>query len=396
LSGTAERLARVAVWGANVQAGQDVAVLADVSTIELVREIVRAGYERGARFVDPWLSDTWSKRARLDRASLDTLAYVPPWFGPRGRFLEHGDGALIIVKPLFVPDILEGAAPSRLGVDQLPFHPELGDAIRSLRVNRTIIPWPTPEWAAAVHPELSPADALARLTAEIERTLRLDESDPIAAWEARFDELEAAAAHLTALRLDEVRFVGPGTDLRVGMFPGHVFKPVRWPTLNGIVHHPNLPTEEVLTVPDPRRAEGTVTATQPVEMGGILVHGLRIRFEGGAAVEIDAEENVEAIRQLADLDQGARRLGELALVDDSGRIGPLGTFFHDMLFDENTANHIALGSGIHHCVGPDLQPHVNQSGMHVDFVIGSPDQVVTGRTVEGTTIELMCAGAWCF
>src|SRR4051794_18113735 len=127
----AVQLARVAVWGANVQPGQDVAVLADVQTVELVREIARASYERGARFVDAWYSDTATKRIRLDTAGEETLSYVPPWYGPRGRLLEEGDGALIIVHPLFAPGVLEGAEPSRLGLDQLPFHPETHDAIRS-------------------------------------------------------------------------------------------------------------------------------------------------------------------------------------------------------------------------------------------------------------------------
>jgi aminopeptidase len=166
-------------------------------------------------------------------------------------------------------------------------------------------------------------------------------------------------------------------------------------TRTGIRHLPNVPTEEVFTTPDPTRTEGHVTSTRPLVLrDGVVVRGLRVRFEAGRAVEVAADENAASLQARTGLDEGAARLGEVALVDRRGRIGPLGTVFYDTLLDENASSHIALGSGISSTVGPDGKARGNKSGIHIDFMIGSPELEVTGVTLAGERIPVLVDGEW--
>ena len=167
-------------------------------------------------------------------------------------------------------------------------------------------------------------------------------------------------------------------------------------TVDGLRHFPNLPTEEVFTTPDPLRTEGHVTSTKPLVLrDGTIVRGLRVRFEGGVAVEIDADENGGVLRSLLEIDEGAHRLGELALVDRHGRIGPLGTIFYNTLLDENAASHIALGAAYRFSADDeDDRIRLNTSAIHIDFMIGSDGQEVTGITKEGERVPVLRGGAW--
>jgi aminopeptidase len=225
--------------------------------------------------------------------------------------------------------------------------------------------------------------------------MRLDEDDPQALWRARADQLEAVAARLSARRFDAVRFTGPGTDLTVGLLPSSNWIAARFTTVDGIVHMPNLPTEEVFTTPDPLRVDGHVSSTKPLSVGGSIVEGLRVRFEAGRAVQIDADAGTELMRSYTARDDGASFLGEVALVDREGRIGPLGTTFFDTLLDENAASHIALGSGYAMAVGDKSElDRVNHSAIHVDFMIGSDDVDVDGLSADGTPTPLLRGGSW--
>jgi aminopeptidase len=246
-----------------------------------------------------------------------------------------------------------------------------------------------------VFPELDPGAALERLWRELAHICRLDEPDPVAAWKARFEQLIEVAGKLDGASLDALRFSGPGTDLRIGLLPGSRWLCAQFSTAEGIVHAPNLPTEEVFTTPDPLRVDGVVTATKPLFVAGALVTGLRVRFEGGKAVEIDADQGAETLRALSERDEGAARLGEVALVDREGRIGPLGTVFYDTLLDENAASHIALGQGFAFAVEGEADiERINRSEMHVDFMIGSGEVAVTGIRRDGSEVALLQDGAW--
>jgi aminopeptidase len=382
--------------GANVQPGQQVLVIAAPQSARLVRAIANESYRRGALFVDPWYFDPYVKRIRAQLAPEDTLELVPPWYPKRLTNLSAAHGSRISIAPNTPPGLMNGVDPARAGRDQLPSMPEHHDVINERTTNWCVVPWATEPWAHAVHPELPPDEALAKLWDELVYVLRLDEEDAGAAWIERARELHAAGTRLDAARLDALRFEGPGTDLTIGLLPTSRFAEDApgSTTVDGINFHPNLPSEEVFTTPDPQRAEGMVSATKPLDVGGTLVRGLRVRFEDGRAVEIDADEGADALRARCAKDDGAARLGEVALVDREGRIGKTGTVFFNTLLDENAASHIAFGNAYATAVGEADVPRINKSNIHIDFMIGGDDVAVTGIRADGTEVPVLRAGAW--
>jgi aminopeptidase len=242
---------------------------------------------------------------------------------------------------------------------------------------------------------MAPAAALERLERELLHVCRLDEDDPVAAWTQRMDMLVGVAARLTEARFDALRLRGPGTDLTVGLLRSSEWLGARLRTIEGIEHHPNIPTEEVFTTPDPERVDGRVTASKPlVLIDGTVVRGLRVRFEGGRAVDVEADEAGETLAAITRRDEGAARLGEVALVDGEGRIGALETVFYDTLLDENAASHIALGQGFPFAVDEADRERVNDSSIHIDFMIGSDDMAVDGITRDGQSVPVLRQGAW--
>ena len=392
---TLDRLADLIVgFGANVQPGQIVAITTEPGKEELTRALARAAYQAGARFVDPWYFDYQVKRERLVHAGEEDLDFVPGWYGHRLLELSRLRCARIALTGAGDPTLLDGIDPVRAGKDQLPWISEGGQVINDRTTNWCGVPCPTETWASLVYPELAPEEAIARLWEQILHILRLDEDDPRGAWQERVDHLVRAATALTERRFDAIRWRGEGTDLTVGLFGGSRWLAAQFATVDGIVHMPNLPTEEVFTTPDPTRADGHVTATKPLFLGGSIVRGLRVVFENGCAVKIDADENAEVLRAYADTDEGACRLGEIALVDGDGRIGPLDTVFFDTLLDENAASHIALGSAYTFAVEGDDVERANQSGIHVDFMIGSDAMEVDGITAGGDAVPVLRGGAW--
>jgi len=256
--------------------------------------------------------------------------------------------------------------------------------------------YPTIPWARLVYPELDDDAALARLWREVNHVCRLDEPDPLAAWEERIEVLERAAEAMTDAHFDAIHFEGEGTDLTIGLLPTSMWKMARWSTVDGIRHLPNVPSEEVFTSPDPLRVEGHVRSTKPLVLSdGTVVRGLSVRFEGGRAVDIDAEEGGEVLRVRTAIDDGATRLGEVALVDRESRIGQLGTVFYETLLDENAASHIALGAGFTWAVETDEdRASINRSAAHIDFMIGGNDVEVTGITKDGERVPVLRDGAW--
>jgi aminopeptidase len=393
---SATRLAELAVvLGANVQQEQVVTVGATIGQEQMAREVAAAAYRRGARFVDVTYFDPYAKRARIEHARGDTLDFVPSWYGERMLELGRQRAARISLAGPAPPDALAGLDPVRAGRDQLPFIKEVLSVINERLVNWTVVPAPTIEWAQLVFPALSEADAFERLWTEIAHVCRLDEPDPVAAWSARAQELEDVARRLAEARLDALHFAGPRTDLMVGLFRDAQWQTAGGETVDGIVHMANLPSEEVFTTPDPDRTEGVVRSTRPLSLfDGPVVQGLEVRFERGRAVEITADEGQDILRGRASLDDGAGRLGEVALVDRESRIGRLGTTFLETLLDENAVSHIALGDGDPSLVGADDRSRVNKSATHIDFMIGADDVDVTGVGRDGSRLPILQGGAW--
>jgi aminopeptidase len=384
-------------FGANVQPDQVVAVEAAIEAAPLVRRITRRAYERGARYVDVVYFDAFVKKIRIESAPEESLEWVPPWLGRRMLDLGDLDAARIVLSPFIPPGLLEGTDPARAGRDRLPTVPELFQVVEDRSVAWTISPFPTERWARLVFPELAPEDALDALWRDVEHVCRLDEPDPVEAWRRRIDEIWAAASRLDELGLHALRFVGPGTDLTVGLLRSSRFAKEGGAvtTRTGIRHVPNLPTEELFTTPDPERTEGFVASTKPLDVGGSTVTGLRMRFEGGRAVEIDADANAETLRQRCATDDGAARLGEVALVDGGSRIGRLGRTFFNTLLDENAASHVALGDAYSSPIAdPADLSRINESQIHIDFMIGSDEVEVSGLTHRGDEVPLLVGGAW--
>jgi aminopeptidase len=391
-----ERYARLIVdVGANVQPGQLVWISAEPRAAPLVHEVAARAYERGAKFVDAAYFDPFVKRIRLERAEEQTLDFVPSWTAGAMRGIDAAHGVRISITPQVPPGILDGIDPARAGRDALPSLNETFDVINARTTNWTVVPWPSPEWARLVYPELDGDAAVERLWEQLTYVLRLDEPDPAAAWHDRLTQLHEAGQRIEAHRFDRLRFEGPGTDFTVGLLPTSRFsaETIGMQTVDGIVHAPNLPTEEVGTTPDPLRADGVVTATKPLDVSGTLVRDLRVRFEDGRAVEISGD-GAEALRARAAKDEGASRLGEVALVDREGRIGKTDTVFFNTLLDENAASHLALGNAYAIGVGEEDRARINKSAIHIDFMIGGDDVDVTGITEDGDEVPVLRGGAW--
>jgi aminopeptidase len=390
-----EKLAELAVFGANVQPGQLLAVTSYLGKEDITRRIARKAYERGAKYVDVLYFDQWLKRERIANAAEETLDYVPPWMRERLYHLSDEHAARISLSGPHAPRALEGLDPGRAGRDLLPYLPETGEVVNRMTTSWNIVPVPTRAWAELVYPELEGDEAFERLWEDVAHICRLEADDPTVAWAQRSAELKANAQRLTDRSFDALRLHGPGTDLTIGLFPSGHWAAGDLETVDGRRHSPNIPTEELFGTPDPERVDGYVSATMPLELSGSIIEGIRVEFEGGRAVRIDADSGADALRAVASRDDGASRLGEIALVDGAGRIGPLGRVFYDTLIDENAASHIALGGGYDHPVDdPAEKKRINQSVIHVDFMIGSPELAVDGLTRDGEVVPVLREGAW--
>jgi aminopeptidase len=390
------RLAELVVgFGANVQPGQIVGLTTATGQEELTRAVVRAAYERGARWVDVLTFDPWVKRERVALAPEDSLDEVPPWMVARLEWLSDERAARVTLDGPSAPHALDGLDPARAGRDLLPYLPNSGSVVNRRTTNWCVVPAPTRGWAQLVYPGVPEDEAYARLWEAVRHVCRLDEGDPEEAWRRRAERLTSAGERLTERRFDAIRLSGPGTDLTIGLFPSSRWRSADFETVDGVRHFPNVPSEEVFTTPDPSRTRGYVSTTLPKELYGTILEGIRIEFENGRVTRVDADRGADALRSVIAKDEGAATLGEIALVDREGRIGPLGTVFWETLLDENAASHIALGHGLQFAVDDESdRAKVAASAVHVDLMVGSPALDVDGITTDGETVPVLRNGAW--
>jgi aminopeptidase len=381
-------------FGANVQPGQILDLGSGLGKEELTRALTASAYKRGAKFVDVNYWDPYLKRVRVQYAPDDVLDFVPPWYGERTLQLGEERGATILLSGPLEPHLYDDLDPERLGRDVFPRIKEWTTVINARTVNWCIAPGPSAKWAELVHPDLEPDAALEKLWEQVLHVCRMDDGNPEEAWRERSSALKSAAARLTERRFDAIHLEGPDTDLTIGLLPTSRWVGGGEETVDGVAHMANLPTEEVFTTPDPERADGIVRATKPLFSQGRIIEGLTVRFERGHAVQIDADSGVETLRAMVAENEGGARLGELALVDGEGRIGPLETVFYDTLLDENAASHIALGSAYEAAVAGEDVERINRSTIHIDFMIGSEDVDVTGITRDGERVPVLRRSAW--
>jgi aminopeptidase len=388
-------LAELAVKvGANVAEGQYVLVVGLVEHAPLVRAIAEEAYEVGARYVDVSYIDQHVRRAMIEKGPDAALEWTPAWAVKRFEDLGKEHGALITITGDPEPELLSDLDQARVGKAR-PV--KLAEAhlrnVMERHVNWTIVSYPNEGWAQTIFGEPD----VDQLWKDVERAIRLDEPDPVSAWNEHIDRLDARCHALNERRFDAIRFRGPGTDLTVGLNKTSHWVSGNAETTFGRRHVPNVPTEEVFTTPDWRRTQGTVRSTMPLALPGNIIRDLELRFVHGRVVDVKASTGEDYVRTQIAADEGAGRLGEVALVDRTSRVGQIGHIFFNTLFDENATCHVAYGRGIAYCVdgsveldeAAQLEAGVNQSTVHTDFMIGGPDVDVDGVTESGESVPLI-------
>jgi aminopeptidase len=399
-----DRLADLAVQvGLGLQKGQEVVMTASLEHVALARRITEAAYRAGASLVTTLFHDDRAVLARYRLAADEAFDVAPAWlFDGMAAAFRGGAARLAIVgdDPMLLANE-DAAKVARANKARSKAYRPAMELITTSAINWTLVAGATPAWARAVFPDLDEATALARLWDAIFAASRADAPDPVAAWAAHNAALVARRAMLNERRYAALRFTGPGTDLVVGLADGHAWSGGVTTALNGATGNPNIPTEEVFTTPHAAKTEGVVAATKPLAYQGTLIRDIRVRFAGGAIVEASASTGQDVLQRMIDTDDGARRLGEVALVPAANPIAATGILFLNTLFDENAASHIALGQAYSKCfVDQDLTEAAldargaNRSLIHVDWMIGSPETDVDGIDAEGRAEPLMRQGAW--
>ncbi|RME16582.1 MAG: aminopeptidase [Alphaproteobacteria bacterium] len=393
-----DRLARLAVtFGLNLKPGQELVLTADIGALELVRRITREAYAAGASNVLALYADDECTLARYTHGTEAAFDHAPGWlYEALGAAFRAGTARLAIAGS--TPGLLAGQDPAivaRVNAATSAAAKPMMEAITSGATNWNIVPFVTEGWARQVFPELDAQEAVRRLWEAVFAALRLDHDDPVAAWRANFAELDRRKAALQGLALDALHFEGGGTDLTLGLARGHVWAGGGLQLADGRSYAPNLPTEEVFTMPDRNRAEGRAVFTKPAVIGGTIVEGLVVEFSGGKAISIEAETGEEVARDFFATDEGAGRLGEVALVPMSSPIARSGLLYFNTLFDENAACHIAFGNAYEMNLAPGADraaAGMNESRIHHDCMIGSPALDVTGIGADGTRTPIMRQG----
>lgn len=396
----------IAKVGANVQKNQYVTVVATVDQEELVNYIVEDCYKLGAKLVTVDFSSDKVAKTQYKKASVKALSEYPLWKEEKQKYTNETLPTIIFIESSD-PDALKGVDQKKVAQvnkNILPIIKKYRDE-RENKYQWVIAGAPSKAWAKKVFPGVPANKAVQMLWDAILKTSRCDE-DPIQAWKEHNEDLAKRASYLTSLNLDYLHYkAGNGTNFKVWLNEkavwiagGEVIKH------SGVFYNPNIPTEECFTSPIAGKAEGIVYSSKPLSYNGELIENFSIRFENGKAVEVHAEKGEHLLNEMIHMDEGACKLGEVALVPYDSPINNTGILFYNTLYDENAACHLALGMGFGNCI-KDYDKYtieelramgINDSGIHVDFMIGTKDLSITGYTRDGKTIQIFKNGNWAF
>lgn len=400
-----DKLGEVAVrTGLNVLPGQQVIITAPLDAVPLVRRVTEHAYKAGASLVTTFYADEETTLARYRFAQEATFDTAADWLA-KGMAEGFRAGAARMAITGSNPALLAGQNAehiSRASKAAARVNRPAMEIITNFDVNWSIVATATPAWARQVFPGVPEQEAVARLWQAIFEVSRLTSPDPVAEWAEHNAILHKRAAFLNNANYAALHFTGPGTDLTVGLAEGHDWAGGAEKAGNGVVCNPNIPTEEVFTTPHRLKVDGYVASTKPLSHQGTLIDDIRVRFEGGKIVEMHASKGQDVLARVLDTDEGARRLGEVALVPHSSPISRSGILFQNTLFDENAASHLALGQAYTKCMrdtdGQDTNAlaarGANSSMIHIDWMIGSGSIDVDGLAADGGRVPLMRQGEW--
>ncbi|UJW75734.1 aminopeptidase [Rhizobium sp. SL42] len=400
-----EKLGEVAVKvGLQLQKGQDLVITAPIAALSLVRHITKHAYLAGAGIVTTFYSDEETTLARYAHGSDESFDRASGWLYD-GMAKAYANGAARLAVAGDNPMLLSGQDPAKVArankANSIAYKPAL-EYISNFDINWNICSYPNPSWARLVFPDVPVEIAVAKLADAIFAASRVDQADPVAAWKTHNSELAKRSAWLNGERFSALHFKGPGTDLTVGLADGHEWHGGASVAKNGVTCNPNIPTEEVFTTPHALKVEGYVSSTKPLSHQGTLIDNIQVRFEQGRIVEAKASKGEEVLLKVLDTDEGARRLGEVALVPHSSPISASGILFYNTLFDENASCHIALGQCYSKCFldGALLsQDQIKAQGgnaslIHIDWMIGSDKVDIDGVREDGSKVPVMRKGEW--
>jgi aminopeptidase len=400
-----DRLAEVAVQvGLGLRAGQELIMSAPIEALPLVRRITEHAYKAGALLVTTFYSDDPSVLARYEYAADASFDYAPTWLhdaiatgfrSGAARLAIAGANPALLARQDPAKVARANVAASKAGKPAM-------ELITRHEINWTIVACATLEWAKLVFPGEPENVAVGRLWDAIFLSSRVAVDDPVQEWREHGARLKKRMEMLNAKRFYALHFKGPGTDLTVGLADDHLWAGGGTTAGNGVYCQPNIPTEECFTTPHKDRVNGTVRASKPLSHQGTLIENIAVRFENGRIVEATATAGEDVLNRLISTDDGARRLGEVALVPHSSPIAQSGVLFWNTLFDENAASHIALGQAYSTCIidGEKMDAEqlaavgANASLIHVDWMIGSGEMDVDGVTADGAAEPLMRKGEW--
>jgi aminopeptidase len=392
--------------GLNMQAGQRLLVRADVLTAPLVRAAARAAYSIGSPFVDVIWNDEQLALVRARHAPRGSFEELAAW-SPEVSVGYLRDGAALLSIRGDTPGLLSGQDPEAVGAmmrANARANVPVSELVQRNASAWAVVAYPTPGWAAQVFPGLPADEAVARLWRAIAAACRLDAPDPVAAWQQHLRDLNDRCAYMNGKAYSALRYRGPGTDLTLGLPEGHIWTGGDSVSERGQRFVANLPTEEIFTLPHRARAEGVVRASRPLNYAGTLISDFTIAFEDGRATKVEAARGQEVLQRVIDTDEGAARLGEVALVPDSSPISRSGLLFANTLFDENAASHLAFGNAYRFCIAGGaamdneqfMAAGGNVSATHVDFMIGSGGLQIDGLLADGSAEPVMRDGEWAF